>query len=134
MAIENFGRRAAAYILDFFVVSAFMWIISYILFLFVNFVNIFEIYHYFIFVLPIIQILYFTILEKVNNATVGKRLMYIEVDSVYGDLNYKQTFIRNISKIFWFIIIIDLLIGVIAKKNDRFLSYISRTYVRIERE
>ena len=134
MAIENFGRRAAAYILDFFVVSAFMWIISYILFLFVNFVNIFEIYHYFIFVLPIIQILYFTILEKVNKATVGKRLMYIEVDSVYGDLNYKQTFIRNISKIFWFIIIIDLLIGVIAKKNDRFLSYISRTYVRIERE
>ena len=53
--IEFFKKRAYAYIVDFFVVSALMWIISYVLYLFANFYNVFAIYHYFIFVLPVIK-------------------------------------------------------------------------------
>ena len=101
MAIEFFKRRALAYVVDFFVVTAFMWIISYVLFLFANYYYIFDIYHYFVFVLPIVQILYFTILEKNMSATIGKRMFYLEVDTPNPRLNYKQTFVRNISKLFW---------------------------------
>lgn len=129
VGIELFKKRTYAYIIDFFVVSAFMWIISYVLYLFANFYNVFEIYHYFIFVLPIIQLIYFTVLEKKNHATIGKRLVYIEVESLHGDLSYSQTFIRSISKVFWVIIILDIIIGLIVKKNDRYLDYMSRTHV-----
>ena len=133
--MDYFKRRVFAYIVDFFVVSAFMWIISYVLYLFVNFYNIFAIYHYFIFVLPVIQILYFTILEKQMNATIGKRMFYIEVDTPNrSGLSYSQTFVRNISKIYWVPVILDLILGLIAKKDDRLLSYITRTYIRVERE
>ena len=127
--IEFFKKRAYAYIVDFFVVSALMWIISYVLYLFANFYNVFAIYHYFIFVLPVIQLIYFTVLEKTMHATIGKRLFYIEIESLRGNLSYSQTFIRSISKIFWVIIILDILLGIITKKDDRFLDYISRTHI-----
>lgn len=127
--IEYFKQRAGAYIVDFFVVSAFMWIISYVLYLFANHYNVFAIYHYFIFVLPIVQLIYFTVLEKVNHATLGKRLFAIEVQSTNQDLSYAQTFVRSISKIYWVIIILDILVGIIVKKDDRFLDYISRTVI-----
>ncbi len=133
--MEYFKKRFYAYIVDFFVVTAFMWLISYALYLFANYYNIFEIYHYFIFVLPVVQIFYFTILEKHINATVGKRMFYIEVDTPNRNgLMYKQTFVRSISKLYWIPIILDLLVGLIAKKDDRFLSYITRTYIRMEEE
>ena len=74
-----FLKRTIAYILDFFVVSAFMWIISYFAYFAINYFNMFQIYHYFVLILPILILLYFTILEKNLGATVGKRLMFIEV-------------------------------------------------------
>ena len=71
----------------------------------------------------------FRSLEKVNHATLGKRLFAIEVQSTNQDLSYAQTFVRSISKIYWVIIILDILVGIIVKKDDRFLDYISRTVI-----
>lgn len=68
-------------------------------------------------------------LEKVNHATLGKSLFDIEVQSTNQDLSYAQTFVRSISKIYWVIIILDILVGIIVKKDDRFLDYISRTVI-----
>ena len=72
-----FLKRVIAYILDFFVVSAFMWIFSYLAYFGINYYNMFSIYNYLIWILPIVTILYVTILEKNIGATVGKRLMFI---------------------------------------------------------
>ena len=132
-----FLKRAIAYILDFFVVSAFMWIISYFAYFFVNYFNMFSIYHYFVFILPILIILYFTILEKSIGATVGKRLMFIEVKSTVPrrgklgrdySISFSQALIRSLSKIYWFPIIFDVILGKITGKT-RLLDGITRTTV-----
>ena len=135
--MDLFGKRVVAYILDFFVVSAFMWIISYFAYFLINYFNIFQIYHYFVFVLPILILLYFTILEKSIGATIGKRLMFIEVKSAVPrrgrlgrdySLTFSQALIRSLSKIYWFPIIIDVILGRITGKA-RLLDGITRTTV-----
>ena len=135
--MDLFGKRVVAYILDFFVVSAFMWIISYFAYFLINYFNIFQIYHYFVFVLPILILLYFTILEKSIGATIGKRLMFIEVKSAVPrrgrlgreySLTYSQALIRSLSKIYWFPIIFDVILGRITGKT-RLLDGITRTTV-----
>ena len=132
-----FLKRTIAYILDFFVVSAFMWIVSYFAYFFINYFNMFQIYHYFVFVLPILIILYFTILEKNLGATIGKRLMFIEVKSAVPrrgrlgrdySISYSQALIRSLSKIYWFPIIFDVILGKITGKT-RLLDGITRTTV-----
>ena len=132
-----FLKRTIAYILDFFVVSAFMWIVSYFAYFFINYLNMFQIYHYFVFVLPILIILYFTILEKNLGATIGKRLMFIEVKSAVPrrgrlgrdySISYSQALIRSLSKIYWFPIIFDVILGKITGKT-RLLDGITRTTV-----
>ena len=132
-----FLKRTIAYILDFFVVSAFMWIISYFAYFAINYFNMFQIYHYFVLILPILILLYFTILEKNLGATVGKRLMFIEVKASVPrrgrlgrdySLTFSQALIRSLSKIYWFPIIIDVILGKITGKT-RLLDGISRTTV-----
>ena len=132
-----FLKRTIAYILDFFVVSAFMWIISYFAYFGINYFNMFQIYHYFVFVLPILIILYFTILEKNLGATIGKRLMFLEVKSAVPrrgrlgkdySISYSQALIRSLSKIYWFPIIFDVILGKITGKT-RLLDGITRTTV-----
>ncbi len=135
--MDLFGKRAVAYILDFFVVSAFMWIISYFAYFFINYFNMFQIYHYFVFILPILILLYFTVLEKNLGATVGKRLMFIEVKSAVPrrgrlgrdySITYTQALVRSLSKIYWFPIIFDVILGKITGKT-RLLDGITRTTV-----
>lgn len=132
-----FLKRVIAYILDFFVISAFMWIFSYFAYFFINYFNMFQIYHYFVFILPILILVYFTILEKNLGATVGKRLMFIEVTSTVPrrgklgrdySITYSQALIRSLSKIYWFPIIFDVLLGKITGKT-RLLDGITRTTV-----
>ena len=132
-----FLKRTIAYILDFFVVSAFMWIVSYFAYFFINYFNMFQIYHYFVFVLPMVIILYFTILEKNLGATIGKRLMFLEVKSAVPrrgrlgkdySISYSQALIRSLSKIYWFPIIFDVILGKITGKT-RLLDGITRTTV-----
>lgn len=132
-----FGKRVVAYILDFFVVSAFMWIFSYLAYFFINYFNMFRIYHYFVFILPVLILVYFTVLEKNLGATVGKRLMFIEVQSTVPrrgklgrdySITYGQALIRSLSKIYWFPIIFDVILGKITGKT-RLLDGITRTTV-----
>ena len=132
-----FAKRAGAYIIDFFVVSAFMWILSYLAYFAINYLNMFQVYHYAIFILPLLILLYFTLMEGSIGATVGKRLMFIEVVSTITNskgivrntkITYKQAFIRSISKIYWVIIILDILLGKLSG-NTRILDKIAKTTV-----
>lgn len=124
-------KRTVAYILDFLVVSAFMWPISFLLFTFCNPVARYQIYHYFIVVAPVLIIIYFVFLEKLKGATVGKLLMFIEVVSDDGsEITYKQAIIRSISKLWWFPILFDLVIGQLyGNKHERILGQLSHTKV-----
>ena len=124
-------KRTVAYILDFLVVSAFMWPISYLLYLFVNPVMRYQIFNYFIVVAPILIIIYFTFFEKLRGTTVGKMLMFIEVeDEKGGPITYRQAIIRSVSKLWWFPIVFDYLIGLLyGTKDERLLGQLSHTKV-----
>ena len=126
-----FTRRVIAYILDFFVVSAFMWIVSYLCYFLMNPYETFAVYQFFPIVLPILILVYFIVLEKSKGATVGKALMYLEVRSRNGArINWAQAIIRNLSKIYWVPIIFDWLIGkLLGAKNNRFLGSLTKTVV-----
>lgn len=129
MMLSLFTRRAIAYVLDFFVVSAFMWIVSYLCYLLINPVNIYSVYQFFPVVVPILIIVYFVVCEKTYGATVGKALMYLQVRSRNGAyINWPQAIVRNLTKIYWIPIIFDWAIGKVLGK-DRILGYITKTVV-----
>ena len=119
-----FSRRVVAYVIDFFVVSAFMWIVSYLLFFLVNPYNSYMVYQYFPYVTPVL-----ILCEKFNGATVGKSLMYLQVRSKNGAMiSWPQAIVRNLTKIYWIPIIFDWAIGKILK-TDRILNNITKTVV-----
>jgi len=124
-----FTRRVLAYVIDFFVVSAFMWIVSYLLSVFINPYGSFQIYTYFPYVVPVLILVYFIVLEKSKGATIGKSLMYLRVISRNGHrISWIQAVVRNLTKIFWFPIIFDWAIGKLLS-NDRIFGVFTKTIV-----
>ncbi|MBR0058479.1 MAG: RDD family protein [Methanobrevibacter sp.] len=124
-----FTRRVLAYVIDFFVVSAFMWIVSYLLSIFINPYGSFQIYTYFPYVVPVLILVYFIVLEKSKGATIGKSLMYLRVISRNGHrISWIQAVVRNLTKIFWFPIIFDWAIGKLLS-NDRIFGVFTKTIV-----
>lgn len=127
--VSVFSRRVVAYVIDFFVVSAFMWIVSYLLFFIVNPYNSYMVYQYFPYVTPILTLVYFILCEKFAGATVGKSLMYLQVKSKNGyDISWPQAIVRNLTKIYWIPIVFDWLFGRFLN-TDRILNNITRTTV-----
>ena len=128
-----FTRRVIAYVLDFFVVSAFMWIISYLLYFIMNPYETYKVYMYFPYVVPVITMIYFVCCEKLKDATVGKALMYLQVRSMNGArISWPQAIIRNLTKIFWIPILFDWLLGKLLRSNDRLFAAITKTVVMNE--
>ena len=124
-----FTRRVIAYVLDFFVVSAVMWIVSYFLFLMVGSKNVHSVYQYVPYIVPVWILVYFILCEKFMGASIGKALMYLKVKSKNGmDITWPQAIVRNLTKIYWVPIIFDWLIGKFLK-TDRLLNNITRTIV-----
>ncbi|KZX12661.1 RDD family protein [Methanobrevibacter curvatus] len=129
--LSIFKKRIVAYIADFFVVSAILWVIAQLAAYYIIPHATFIIYNYFIILVPIFTIVYFVFSEKNYKTTVGKHLMFLEVVSYEGNnISYKQAIARNLSKLYWFPIIIDFLIGKYTKsKDERILGQLSKTSV-----
>lgn len=127
--VSVFTRRVVAYIMDFFVVSAFMWIVTYFLSVIINPNDIYSVYFVIPYIVPILIFVYFVLCEKFAGATVGKSLMYLQVKSNKGaDLSWPQVIVRNLTKIYWVPIIFDWAIGKILK-TDRLFNSITGTVV-----
>lgn len=123
-----FTRRIIAYVLDFIVVSAIMWIFSYVVYMLLG-PNSYSVYKYYIYALPVFIVLYFTLCEKMAGASVGKAIMYLQVRSRNGArISWIQAILRNITKIYWVPIIFDWLIGKLLR-SDRLFGAISKTVV-----
>lgn len=126
--VSVFTRRVIAYLMDFFVLSAFMWIVSFLL----NFAmagHAYSLYQVLIYIVPILIFVYFVYCEKTYGATVGKSIMYLQVRSKNGArISVPQALVRNITKIYWFPIIFDWAIGKILK-TDRLLNTVTKTVV-----
>lgn len=114
--------RLVAYIIDAIIISIVSFIIGVILaavivlsgafFLFVG-------YWLFLLTFGILSILYFIILDVYWGATIGKRLMGLQVQLVKGGrISLEKSFIRNISKIFALFLFLDWLIAVVTPGPD----------------
>ena len=127
--VSLFTRRVIAYVMDFFVVSAFMWIISYLLSLVIGSNYYYTVYQCFLYLVPILIMVYFVLCEKSVGATVGKSIMYLQVRSRNGSyISWPQAIIRNLTKVYWIPILFDWAIGKILN-TDRILNHITRTVV-----
>ena len=124
-----FTRRVVAYVLDFFVLSALMWLISFFLYSIVGAKNIYQVYQYLPFVVAALILIYFVLTEKLFGASIGKSIMHLQVKSKNGaNISWIQAIVRNLTKIYWIPIIFDWLIGKILR-TDRLLNNITRTVV-----
>lgn len=137
---ENTGvlkLRVLAYFIDFFLILLFGTIGFVPITLFLGFAGfpsyyfypIFRYYSYillFFFPLP-----YFIIQEKVISTTLGKKLCDLETITEAGEgLTYKESIIRNISRIRPELVLIDLVFGFLITQTDqRFLGRVSHTTV-----
>jgi len=75
----------------------------------------------------IISILYFTLLEAYYEGTFGKRIMNLKTTKLDGQKpTLDSVFIRNVSKIYWILVLIDTVIGLATvgdphqKLSDRY--------------
>ncbi len=115
--------RLVAYIIDAILITIVAYIIGFIIaisviltgafFLFVGF-------GLFFLTFAILSILYFIILDVYWGATIGKRVMGLDVQLVKGGrIPLGKSFIRNISKIFPLFLFLDWLIAVVTPGTDR---------------
>ena len=79
------------------------------------------------FIYGILALLYFIIMEVMMGATLGKKVLGMQVQMTNGSkVTFDKSFIRNISKLFSYILILDWLIGVFTPGHDPHQKYTDR--------
>ncbi len=71
------------------------------------------------FIYGIILVIYSAILEASwNGMTIGKKLLGMQVQTTNGGkLAFDKAFIRNVSKIYWLLLLLDWLVGIVTPGN-----------------
>jgi len=77
----------------------------------------------------LLSVLYFTLFEFFYGWTLGKRIMNFRISRIGGgQTSFDKVFIRNISKIYWILILLDVIVGLATtgdahqKISDRFVE------------
>ena len=79
------------------------------------------------FLVGIIHLFYFMILDSAWGGTVGKRIVGLQVQMLNGSkVPFDKSFIRNISKIYGLFLFLDWLIAVITPGADKRQKYTDR--------
>ena len=79
------------------------------------------------FLLGILELLYFMFMEASYGATLGKKVLGLQVQMVNGSkVTFDKAFIRNISKIFWLFLLLDWIVGVATPGHDQRQKYTDR--------
>ena len=79
------------------------------------------------FLLGILNLLYFVFMEASYGATLGKRVLGLQVQTVNGSkVTFEKAFIRNISKIHPLFLLLDWIIGVATPGHDQRQKYTDR--------
>jgi len=66
----------------------------------------------------IILILYFPVMESSSGASIGKKVFGLKVVSkTGGNPTFGEAFIRNVSKIYWLLLLLDVIIGLATTKG-----------------
>jgi len=66
----------------------------------------------------IILIFYFPVMESSSGASIGKHAMHLKVVSKTGsNPTFVEAFVRNISKIYWLLLLLDVIVGLAVTKG-----------------
>ena len=66
----------------------------------------------------IVLIFYFPFMETMYGASLGKRIMSLKVVSKAGtNPTFLEAFVRNVSKIYWLLLLLDVIIGLAVTKG-----------------
>jgi uncharacterized RDD family membrane protein YckC len=110
--------RVIAFIIDGIIFAVITWIIGLVLPLGLLFGDL---------IWGVLLWLYFTFFDVYMGATVGKRLLGIQVQTVTGGrVTFDKAIIRNLTKIFTPMLLIDWLIGVVTP-GDKRQKFLDRT-------
>lgn len=71
------------------------------------------------FLFGVVWVIYSMLLETLFGATVGKRLLSLRVVAIDGNLDILHCVIRNISKIYWLLFLLDVIIGGVTQGDPR---------------
>jgi uncharacterized RDD family membrane protein YckC len=123
------GKRFLAILVDALIITLFLWVLSALMNPLVALTNSYDVLNYWPILAGIIIVSYFTYLEGKQGITIGKKLMKIKVVPLEGKMNFKKSFLRNISKFLWLPLVVDLIIGFALGSRDRYLDRLSKTYV-----
>ncbi|MHB1867770.1 MAG: RDD family protein [Nitrososphaerales archaeon] len=139
---EHWIRRTVAYIIDWVVVSvatAVLTLIAYVVMgistaaFGTNFFFPFGALGFGILGLSaLLFLLYFTIMEGIYSKTIGKSFLGLHVATLDNKpMNVEKAFVRNISKIYWLLLLLDLIGGFFlnVKPGQRYLDSIAKTIV-----
>jgi uncharacterized RDD family membrane protein YckC len=75
----------------------------------------------------VFALLYFILMEVMMGATVGKKILGLQVQMTNGSkVTFDKSFIRNISKLFGIFLILDWLVGVFTPGPDPHQKYTDR--------
>ncbi len=122
---EHWIRRVLAIVIDAIIVSIVYLAITLPFALFR--IDIF----FFPFLWGILLWLYSTVFETAIGGTFGKKLVALHVVALDGVMDFPRAMIRNISKIYWLFLLLDLLLGAATQGDprQRYLDRIARTTV-----
>jgi len=83
------------------------------------------------FLYGIVWLLYSMLLETLFGATIGKRLLSLRVVAIDGNLDIMHCLVRNISKIYLLLFLVDLIVGGVTHGDprQRLFDRIARTTV-----
>jgi uncharacterized RDD family membrane protein YckC len=79
------------------------------------------------FVWGILLLIYFPVMEVSSGATIGKKVMGLQVQMVSGGkVTFDKALIRNLSKIYWLFLLLDWIIGIATPGPDPRQKYMDR--------
>jgi uncharacterized RDD family membrane protein YckC len=73
---------------------------------------------FFTFLAGVVLVLYFTAAEVLSGSSIGKRILGLKVVASGGRLpNAGEALIRNLSKIYWLLLLLDIIVGLATSRD-----------------
>jgi uncharacterized RDD family membrane protein YckC len=130
---EHWLRRFVAFIIDAIIITVIVYVIVFAATFGAAKFNAWSIFFTWGFAAGVAILLYTGILEGIRGATIGKQILKMRVVSQRGPMDIGKGLIRNISKIWWLLLLIDLLVGFLTGgggATQRYIDRIAGTYVQ----
>jgi len=133
---EHWVRRLVAFIIDAIIIGIAIWIFTFIFAFGFFWFSHFSWFFMWSFINGSITLLYTGFFEGIRGATIGKELLKLKVICHQDRMDFVKGLIRNVSKIFWVLLILDLLIAFFTDGHpkQRYLDRIANTTVEDVRE